>query len=371
MKVVVDALAATTGGGITYLRSLLGAALDADRELELVLVTARSDPFASLLGDKRVRAVRPLGQSPPLARRVVWELALLGRFSRELGGDVLFCPSEIAPVGAGLPVVLGLQNPNLYGRPVRYASLLQEARLQILARVARSSTRRAAALLFVSEPFREQAARQLRSRAAVEHVVEPGLDASFFDGADDRAFDHLRPYVLSVSDFYPYKNFPRLVEAFAAVRRPGLRLVIAGRPVDRHAHRATVDAAGRFGVGERVSLLGPVPLDRMPSLYAGAECFVFPSLLESFGFPPLEAMACGVPVVCSRASVMPAVCGDAPLYVDATDARDIASGLERMLDDPELASAAVIRGRRWVARYTWKRAGTTFATVLHEVAGGC
>jgi len=351
LKVVVDALAASSGGGVTYLRSILAQALDADPSLEIVLVVARSDSFDVLADHPRVRILSPLGPSPSLVRRLTWEAAVLPREARQLGGDVLFSPSEIAPLRSGLPVVLGLQNPNLYERPVRYASPLQELRLRLLLLAARASARRAAALVFVSEPFRRRAAPALASRAPV-FVAEPPLDTVFREPRPDQLgrFASLRPYILSVSDFYPYKNFTVLVDAFDLLQRDDLRLIIAGRPVDRHSHEQTRQRIRELGLGKRVLLTGAVQLAEMPSLYAGAECFVFPSLLESYGFPPFEAMACSTPVVTSDASVMPELIGDAAAYVNAREARAIAAEVTRVLDNCEYADALRERGLQRVAR---------------------
>jgi glycosyltransferase involved in cell wall biosynthesis len=369
VRVVVDALAASTGGGITYLRSLLLAALAADEELELSLAVANAAPFAELAVDPRVEVVCPLGDLPRLPRRLAWELALLGRYAARLRADVVFAPSEVAPLVTRVPLVVGFQNPNLYERPVPYASALAEARLRALARVARNSASRAAALVFVSDAFRQRAVAALGSVRATQHVIEPGLDPVFMQARRElHSFDALRPYVLSVSDFYPYKNFPLLIEAFHRLGRPSLRLVIAGRPVDRHSYRQTVERVRARGIENRVTLLGPVPLVDMPSLYAGADCFVFPSLLESYGFPPLEAMACGVPVVSSNASVMPAVLGDAAAYVDARDVTVIAEAVARVLDDPEWADELRRRGRARVARLDPHASAAALLAAFHAAA---
>jgi len=197
-------------------------------------------------------------------------------------------------------------------------------------------------------------------------VIEPGIDPIFTPRAVSR-FRELEPYVLSVSDVYPYKNFARLVEAFALLDRPDLRLVIAGRHVDEHVTAELERQIRKLGLDGRVVLLGAVPLVDMPGLYGAAECFVFPSLLESFGFPPLEAMACGVPVACARASVMPEVCGDAPLYFDPYDPADIASATARLLDDRELARNYCERGLVRAASFRWDEAGAALAELFRSV----
>lgn len=369
MRAIVDALAASTGGGVTYLRSLLRAALAADPELEVTLVVADPAPFVALAADPRVDVVRPLGQAPRLPLRVGWELAWLGRTAAELGGDVLFSPSELAPLAGRLPLVVGFQNPNLYERPVPYASRLAELRLRALARAARASARRAAALVFVSEPFRRVATAALPASPGSSCVIEPGLDEVFISGEAERAaFDELRPYILAVSDFYPYKNFPRLIEAFAALERDELRLVIAGRPVDRPSYEESVARAAALGVADRVVFLGSVPLADMPELYRRAECFVFPSLLESFGFPPIEALACGTPVACARASVMPELLGDSVVWFNGRDPHACAVAIERLLEAPEERERAQAAAPSIQTRFSGIDAGAELAQVFRRLA---
>lgn len=373
MHLVVNALSAHTGGGITYLRSLLRALLAANTRITVDLVCRDRRPFDSLAEEPRLRLLTVGGLSGVggLLRRIVWEQVGLPRCARRLGADVLFCPAEIAPLRCRIPVLLGLQNPNLYERPVPFASRRQEARLRLLRWAARASARRAARVLFVSEPFRKIALTPLRVPEARTRVVSPGLDPIFVATPPTSArFMGSRPYLLAVSDFYPYKKLTSLVDLLAELRheRPNLRLLVAGRAVDAHDHRDFVERVRLRGLTDHVDLLGAVPLDEMPALYSSAECMVFPSVLESLGFPPLEAMACGVPVACARASVMPEVCGDGALYFDPDDPQDLVACVGRILSDDDVRAQLVERGRHRAARYDWNRAGVALAAICFELA---
>ncbi|HET8892683.1 MAG TPA: glycosyltransferase family 1 protein [Gaiellaceae bacterium] len=369
MRIVVDCLAATTGGGVTYLRSLLGAVLAADESIELVFVACSRDPLGDLSQHARVRIVCPIGEAPATPRKLAWQLGSLGLATGRLGGDVLFSPSELAPLRSTVPVVLGFQNPNLYDQPVRHESRYQQLRLRLLLAGARVSARRASAAVFVSEPFRRAVAERIPLDGVRQYVIEPGLDP-IFTGARDtgEGFEELQPYVLSVSDVYAYKNYPLLVDAFAALARDDLRLVIAGLPFDRYAQRETEQRARANGIEDQVVMLGSVPRERMPGLYTRAECFVFPSLLESFGFPPLEAMACGLPVACARASVMPDLLGDAAEWFDGRDPTSCATALGVVLDDRDRRAALVAKGKSLVSRFDWSRAGAALVRVFDSVS---
>ncbi len=174
------------------------------------------------------------------------------------------------------------------------------------------------------------------------------------------------PYILSVGAPQPRKNLGRLVEAFARLhaRHPAWRLVIAGPSPWRHdAVRERIDA---LSVRDAVTALGYVPDEELPAIYSAAGLFVFPSLLEGFGLPVLEAMACGVPVVASNAASLPEVAGDAALLVEPTDTDALSAAMERVIADPVLAASLRQRGRERAVTFSWARAEKTVA-VYREV----
>jgi len=120
---------------------------------------------------------------------------------------------------------------------------------------------------------------------------------------------------------------------------------------------------------ERVRLLGYVADSDVAALYSGALAFVFPSLYEGFGFPVLEAMQCGTPVLCANTSSLPEVAGDAALLVNPLDVEQIADGIQRLVSDAALRSALIARGRAHAATFTWRRAAQQTFQALCEAAG--
>ncbi len=187
-----------------------------------------------------------------------------------------------------------------------------------------------------------------------------------------RVLDRYRihyPFLLYVGRTNPQKNIPRLVEAFAVLRGEiqdhpvyrDLRLLIIGDEISRYP--ALRHAVIQSRVEDTVRFLGFVPIETLRSFYQAASAFVFPSLYEGFGLPPLEAMACGTPVVCSHVSSLPEVVGDAAEIVNPENVFDIARGIREVLLNPERRSddgetadssrrgASVGSGRR---RRCWK-----------------
>jgi len=183
-------------------------------------------------------------------------------------------------------------------------------------------------------------------------------------------------YVLSLASNKPHKNLVALVEAFARLGvgggpnsqlpTPSPALVIAGHWDPRYPQAR--DAAERLGLGDHVRFLPGVPEADLPALYSGAELFAFPSLYEGFGLPPLEALACGVPVLCCDTSSLPGVVGAAALRVAPTpDA--LADGLARLLADPALRAELRYAGPRRAALFSWQSTAEATLAVYEQTAG--
>jgi alpha-1,3-rhamnosyl/mannosyltransferase len=190
-----------------------------------------------------------------------------------------------------------------------------------------------------------------------------GVDAAFRPSAAAELEGPLRTwglepsrYALCVSTLEPRKKIGELLQAWRALPpsvRDGLPLVLAGGKGWRNdALRAEIDRAVAEGW---LVQLGFVEEERLPALYAGARLFIYPSIYEGFGLPPLEAMASGVPVIVANRSCLPEVCGDAALYVDPDDVGPFAEAIERALLDETWRGAAVERGLARAAELSWTR----------------
>ena len=175
-------------------------------------------------------------------------------------------------------------------------------------------------------------------------------------------------YLLYVGGLSPHKNLPRLIEAFAQSATAGELLVLVGDFADVfHTHVPALRAeVARLGLEGRVLLTGFVPDEQLVYLYGRAYALVQPSLMEGFGLPPVEAMACGTPVLSSRAGSLPEVIGDAGSFFDPFDVAAIASVLRSTLADPagrdRLAGRALARS----AHYTWESAAAALLSLFEE-----
>ena len=160
-----------------------------------------------------------------------------------------------------------------------------------------------------------------------------------------------------------------LLEAFALAAAAGYPgdLVLVGRWGWRT--EAAQEALDRSPVRGRIRHLDYLDRSALSSVMRRAEALVFPSLLEGFGLPVVEAMACGIPVIVSRATSLPEVAGDAALYVDPSSPADIAAAVIRLAGTPLLAASLVAAGRERAARFSWEEAARASAAVLRRAAG--
>jgi glycosyltransferase involved in cell wall biosynthesis len=200
------------------------------------------------------------------------------------------------------------------------------------------------------------------------HAVPLGVDCERFRPPQPDEITALRreygDYVMAVGLFTPRKNLPVLVEALAAL--PQLQLVLVGRPSDGSAElEASIE---RAGIRPRVRLLSNLPSERLSALIGAARVFAVPSLYEGFGLTALEAMACGVPVVCSQASSLPEVAGDAALLVDARSSEALAEAIRRVVDDEPRAADMRRRGLARARELSWESSARALRALYRALA---
>jgi glycosyltransferase involved in cell wall biosynthesis len=286
-------------------------------------------------------------------------------FARRPRPDVLFVPAHVLPLLCPVPAVVTVHDLGYRHFPGAHPP----AQRRYLDWSTRFSARAAAHVLADSIATRADLARFYAIPESKVTVVYPGRDESLrrVDPEPVRARYNLPAgYVLHVGTLQPRKNLARLIDAVAALQphRPGLTLVLAGRP-GWLSEPILAQARANAAV---VRLLDYVPDEDLPGLYSGAAVFAFPSLYEGFGFPVLEAMACGVPVVCANAASLPELAGDAALLVDPADTAALAAALDHLLADAALRQTLVARGYAQIQRFTWSSAAAQTLQVLENAA---
>jgi glycosyltransferase involved in cell wall biosynthesis len=229
------------------------------------------------------------------------------------------------------------------------------------------------AVITVSQASRRDITRYLPVPQDKVHVVYNGVDRGFRpEVADAASLSLVQPglspgYILAYGAAPRRKNLAGALRGYARLRAemevPPL-VVIGGKGGQEHRLAPLLQELDLVG---RVIFTGYVPNEDLPALYRGASLFVFPSLYEGFGLPPLEAMACGTPVVCSNTSSLPEVVGDAALTVDPTDVEALAGAMQRVLSDRDLAQDLRRRGLERAAGFNWERTARDTASVYQRL----
>jgi glycosyltransferase involved in cell wall biosynthesis len=239
-----------------------------------------------------------------------------------------------------------------------------------------SATHRAARVITVSEASKRDILRYFRVAESRIDVIYNAIDERFWQEPDNDEIDRVRqryqlnaPFVLYAGNIKPHKNLERLIEAFHILRQSpafkDVQLLIIGDEISKYATLRR--AVHRHKLHKFVRFFGFVPDRTLAALYRLADVFVFPSLYEGFGLPPLEAMASGTPVVTSNVSSLPEVVGDAAIMIDPYEPAAIADAIERVLTDDALRADLRRRGLARAREFSWERSISRVREIYNEV----
>ena len=364
IHVGINAIHAKTGGGVTYLKRLLPRLADDPRVAVTLFI--HPDQYEALSPSCGGIDVSTENFHPGFVRSVVWEQTRLPGIARRAGVDVLFSPANFGPVFARNHVVL-LRNATSVIKYVRrpgeglYWILLSAVTLASLffaKRVIAVSNYAARSL-----PYGLQGLFR-RKISVVYHGISP-LEQARRDHGDEN------PVLLAVSDIYVQKNYENLLRACAALRTtvPAFRLIIVGREIQSRYAAKLRTLATTLGLQDSVDFVGHKDRQELEDLYRSCDVFVFPSTVETFGQPLLEAMAAGAAVVCSNSAAMPEIAGEACLMCNPLDASDIADKIGRLIADERLQDTLGRAAVERAAEFSVERMAMETVTVLIEAAG--
>ena len=229
--------------------------------------------------------------------------------------------------------------------------------------------KRASHIIAVSQNTRKDLIKYLKIPDGKMSVIYNGIDHSIFKPYEVKIFDS--PYILYVGSERPRKNLSRLFEAFAQLKGefPELKLVKAGAAGRSEQYRRNVmRKLASLGITQDVIFVDPVSELELAHYYSSASLLAYPSLYEGFGLPPLEAMACGCPVVTSDTSSMPEVAGKAAIMVDPYDVDALAQAMKQVLIDDKLRDNMVGKGLEQAKGFSWEETARKTQEVYNKVA---
>lgn len=376
MKVAIDIRRMTEFGVGTYIRNVVRTLARLDRESKYYLIGSLAKVAECGPLPPNFHAVALAGRDDALKGNLDFRAIV-----RRLGCDLVHIPHLFwIPRGLSCPYVLTVHDllEHMYGS--RDASSLRRG---LHFYLTRRVLRRAARVIAVSQFTKNEIEKLLAIPDTRIEVVYNAIDERFLRGHATEADRELiaqrylvnYPFILYAGAIRPHKNVVRIIEAFSALKSelqkeqkfPDLKLIIIGDDLSSHPRlRRTVV---RSGVQNDVRFLGFVPIEVLRIFYDVAEVFVFPSLYEGFGLPPLEAMAHGTPVVTSNTSSLPEVTGNAALLVNPENVFEIQKGLQRALLDPALRAQMKQRGYEQAQRFSWTNSVSRILEIYREVAG--
>jgi glycosyltransferase involved in cell wall biosynthesis len=365
VRIAIDARKLRDYGIGTYIRNLLRHLARIDQSNEYVLIVRPSDiEIAAELGDN-FRTVADWSRSYSLREQITIPLDL-----RREAVDLFHAPHYVLPPLTPCKSIVTIHDCI----HLRFPQYLPHRMGYVYARSSLwVATHRATRVLTVSETSKRDILRYFRVPESKIDVIYNAIDERLVDEPSPEEVAQVReryqlndPFVLYAGNIKPHKNLERLIEAFNTMRRGGLehvKLLIIGDEVSKYATLRR--AVHRYKLHKHVRFFGFVSDKTLASLYRLASVFVFPSLYEGFGLPPLEAMAAGTPVITSNVSSLPEVVGDAALLIDPYEPDEIAAAMRRVLTEPGLRENLQARGRARVKEFSWDRS----VRRVHEIYG--
>jgi glycosyltransferase involved in cell wall biosynthesis len=376
VKVAIDIRRMTEFGVGTYIRNVVRTLSRLDRESKYYLIG--SPPKVSEFG-----SLPPNFQTVALAApdNTVRGYVDFRAIVRRLECDLVHIPHMFwMPRALSCPYVVTVHDllEHMYGSR-NFSTVRRALHFYLTRRVLRGAARVMAVSQFTSNEIH----KLLSIPDGRIEVVYNAIDERFLHGHATQADRDLiaqrylvsYPFLLYAGAIRPHKNVVRIIEAFSALKSElakerrflDLKLIIIGDDLSSHPRLRRTVISG--GVQNDVRFLGFVPIEVLRIFYDVAKVFVFPSLYEGFGLPPLEAMAHGTPVVTSNTSSLPEVVGDAALLVNPENVFEIRRALQRALLDTEMRETMKQRGYEQAQRFSWTTSVSRILEIYREVAG--
>lgn len=349
IRLVINGIHSKSGGGITYIRELIPK-LAAFPDLEVHLFLHRDQLAQFYPVDQNIR-IHLFNFSQGTLATLLWEQLVAPVLTRSMGADIVFSPANYGPVCVRNHVILLRNAVSVFLVESSFTGKIYWLGVGLATLVSVLTARRA---LAVSEFAKHELTFGLAG--FLGHRVDVVPHGTSFNMAKHQPGRRRSQNLLAVSDIYIQKNYHTLFQAFAILhqRYPELNLLIAGQIIDRRYMRRISAMITELKLEHKIKFLGRVENEELNRLYGNCRVFVFPSLVETFGNPLLEAMAVGAPIACSNSAAMPEIIGDSGILFDPRDAGDMAGKIAELLDDENLCAEMSARAVRRAHSFSWE-----------------
>jgi glycosyltransferase involved in cell wall biosynthesis len=363
LRLLFNGLHSRTGGGLTYFKNILPL-ITADRDMDVHLCI-HEDQRELLPDNLENITIHYLEFTQGFWRLQFHEQISVPKLARKINADVTFSPANYGPIMAPRTVVLlrnALSVAFVEHRPLKLAywalvyagttlSVLCSRRAITVSKYACSAAESGLIGLFRT-PFT---------------VIYHGVSDKFSPYGKNTKRER---FLLAVSDLYVQKNLKNLLWALKTLKydHPDVTLKIAGRPVDAEYFAEIKQIVADQKLEGKVEFLGDVPPENLVELYRRCGVFVFPSTVETFGNPLVEAMACGAPIASSHSAAMPEVIGDAAVFFDPLDIDHMAKVIGLLLDDAKLCQDLSQKALKRAKNFSWEKTAARTLDVIREAA---
>ncbi len=354
-----------TSGIPMYVRSLLEALAMIDQKNEYILYAHKDFDYPMPGGNfrKRSGAVTRYGS--------LWMQAELPLWLTQDKVDIFWGTQHILPLlmSRRIKAILTVHDLVHYVFP----ETMKRRNFLINKYIIPPSIHRTDAVVAISNWTLSDVKKYLAPKNKIMEVVHQGVGRPIFPRnrvvAKEKIKEHYGlegPFLLTVGTFEPRKNIAGLFKAFSLIAdKIPHRLAVVGQKGWKNQN--IISEIQESKIKDRIHLLGYVPDEILPDVYSAADVFVFPSLYEGFGFPPLEAMACAVPVVASNVSSIPEVVGDAAMLVNPYDPPDIARGILKVVTDLSYRQEIIMKGITQASKFTWNKTAEHMLEIFERV----
>ncbi|MBI2845245.1 MAG: glycosyltransferase family 4 protein [Chloroflexi bacterium] len=303
--------------------------------------------------------------------RIIWEQSFLPLHLKSDGIEVQHGLGFVLPLMSSIPGAITIFDLGF----VLFPQAHKPWRRLYLSTMAKISAQRAKKIIAISQSTKDDLSKLWGIPPEKVAVVYLGADDEFYADRREEEIERLRRernlpqrMILNIGTIEPRKNLPTLLAAYAQLKRNGLPhiLVIAGAPgwgAEEVYHQVE-----QLGLQGKVLFPGYIPSAELPLWYRAADLFVYPSLYEGFGLPPLEAMASGSPVIVSRSSSLPEVVGEAGISVDSQNSGELAMAMARVLKDRDLREEMQAKGKEQARKFSWERTARETLAVYESIS---
>ncbi len=374
MKIGINALyllPGKVGGSEVYLRNLVTwlSKIDNQNEYFIYINKESEGIFEELVQDMKIVQC-PIKASSRLVR-ILWEQLILPFQVKLHNIDILLSAGMTSPFicpATSALVIYDLQHVN---QPWNFSKFY----LLFLKSIIYLSTKSSDTIITISNKVKEDIIKHYKIPQDKVSVIYLGTDKEIFFVRDADEVRSLREkyhlpdrFILFIASSLPHKNYVMLLKAFKIVQKEmdGIKLVLMG--ARDYGYQEILEKIKELKLQDDVIFMGWIPYEDVPLVYCASLVFVFPSLHEGFGIPIVEAMACGIPVVCSKIEPLIEVAGDAAFFVDPYSPVDIAKGVLSVLTDNQLRERHIKKGFKRARRFTWKDTALGTLSTLESYA---